>query len=150
VTNAPHTDCDNVLIAVMAELDRETDGARPAWIDAHLAGCSNCREAIAGLTTMHASLERLTYAAPAADLWPAVEARLPGRPDRSASRETQALALIVPAALAWRALQVSFDLPLPVWSVVVPLAAMVIVLRWLGGDPLAISASTPELQQEGA
>ena len=68
----------------------------------------------------------------------------------SAARETLALALIVPAALAWRALQVSFDLPLPVWNVVVPLAAVVIVLRWLAGDPLAISVSTPELQQEGA
>jgi len=148
VTNAPHTDCDDVLVAVMSELDRETDGARPAWIDAHLAACPGCRETVAGMTRMHASLEHLTYDAPAADLWPAVEARLqPG--GRSASRETLALALIVPAALAWRALQVSFDLPL-LWNVVVPLAAVVIVLRWLAGDPLAISASTPELQQEGA
>lgn len=149
MTNAPHTDCDDVLIAVMSELDRETDGARPAWIHAHLAECAGCREAVAGMTRMHASLERLTYDASAADLWPAVEARLPPG-GRSASRETLALALIVAAALAWRALQVSFDLPLPVWNVVVPLAAAVIVLRWLAGDPLAISASTPELQQEGA
>ena len=149
MTNAPHTDCDDVLIAVMSELDRETDGTRPAWIHVHLAECPGCREAAAGMTRMHASLERLTYDAPAADLWPAVEARLQPR-GRSAARETLALALIVPAALAWRALQVSFDVPLPVWNVVVPLAAAVIILRWLAGDPLAISASTPELQQEGA
>jgi len=149
VTNAPHTGCDDVLIAVLSELDRETDGARPAWIHAHLAECPGCRDAVAGMTRMHASLEHLTYDALAADLWPAVEARLqPG--SRSASREALALALIVPAALAWRALQVSFDLQLPVWNVVVPLAAAVIVLRWLAGDPLAIKASTPELQQEGA
>jgi len=149
VTNAPHTDCDDILIAVMSELDRETDGARPAWIHAHLAECPGCREAVAGMTRMHASLERLTYDAPAADLWPAVEARLSPE-GRTAARETLALALIVPAALAWRALQVSFDLPLPVWNLVVPLAAVVIVFRWLAGDPLAISASTPELQEEGA
>ena len=69
---------------------------------------------------------------------------------RRSSRETLALALLVPAALAWRTLQVSFDLPLPVWNVVVPFAAAGIVLRWLAGDPLAISASTPELQQGDA
>jgi anti-sigma factor RsiW len=149
VTNTPHTDCDDVLTAVMSELDGEAVSSRPAWIHAHLAGCPDCRAAVAGMTALYASLERLTYDAPAADLWPSVEARLPGA-HRPASRETPALALIVPAALAWRALQVSFDLPLPVWNVVVPLAAMVIVLRWLGGDPLAISASAPELQQEGA
>jgi hypothetical protein len=148
VTNAPRTDCDAVLIAVMSELDRETDGPRPEWIHAHLAECPGCREAVAGMTRMHASLEHLTYDAPAADLWPAIEARL--QPGGGSARETLALALIVPAALAWRALQVSFDLPLPVWNVVVPLFAAVIVLRWLAGDPLAISASTPELQQEGA
>ncbi len=149
MTNAPHTDCGDILMAVMSEIDRETDGARPAWIDAHLAECSGCRDAVAGMVRMHANLERLTYEAPAADLWPAVEARLAPRVP-SAVRETLALALIVPAALAWRALQVSIDLPLPVWNVVVPFAAAVIVLRWLAGDPLAISASTPALQQEGA
>ncbi len=149
MTNAPHTDCDDVLIAAMSELDRETDGARPAWIHAHLSGCRGCRDAVAGMTRMHESLEHLTYVAPGVDLWPAVEARLLPV-GRSASRETLALALIVPAALVWRALQVSLDLPLPVWNVVVPLAAAVIVLRWLAGDPLAISVSTPELQQEGA
>jgi hypothetical protein len=149
VTNAPHTDCDDVLIAVMSELDRETGGPGPAWIHAHLAGCPGCREAVAGMTRMHASLEHLTYDAAAVDLWPAVEARLqPG--GRSPSREALALALIVPAALAWRALQMSFDIPLPLWNVAVPLVAGVIVLRWLAGDPLAISPSTPELQQEGA
>lgn len=116
---------------------------------AHLAQCPGCREAVEGMTRMHASLDRLTYDAPASDLWPAVEAKLEPVA-RSTSRETLALGLIVPAALAWRALQVSFDLPLPLWTVVVPLAAAVIVLRWLAGDPLAISASTPELQQEGA
>lgn len=149
MTNAPHTACNDVLLAVMSELDRETDGARPAWIHAHLAECSGCRDAVAGMTRIHANLERLTYDAPAADLWPAVEARLPPG-GRSAARETLVLALIVPAALAWRALQVWFDLPLPVWNVVVPLAAAAIVLRWLAGDPLSISTSTPELQQEGA
>ena len=149
MTNAPHTDCNDILIAVMSELDRETDGARPAWIQAHLAECPGCRDAVAGMTRMHANLERLTYDAPTADLWPAVAARLPPG-GRSAARETLALALIVPAALAWRALQVSFDLPLPVWNVVVPFAAAVFVLRWLAGDPLSISASTSELQQEGA
>jgi anti-sigma factor RsiW len=149
VTNAPHMDCNDILIAVMAELDRETDGARPAWIRAHLAECPGCRDAVAGMTRIHVNLERLTYDAPAADLWPAVEARLPPG-GRSAPRETLVLALILPAALAWRALQVSFDLPLPVWNVVVPFAAGVIVLRWLAGDPLCISESTPELQQEGA
>lgn len=149
MTNAPHAECDDILIAVMSELDRETDGGRPAWIQGHLAGCAGCRGAVAGMTQMHANLERLTYDSPAADLWPAVEARLPPG-GRSAARETLALAVIVPAALAWRALQMSLDLPMPVWNVVVPCAAAVIVLRWLAGDPLAISASTPELQQEAA
>lgn len=114
------------------------------------ASCEDCRRAVADMTRMHARLEQLTYDAPAADLWPGIEARLPAGLRAPVSRERLALGLAIPALFAWRAAQLLFDLPLPVVNAVVPLVGAALALRWLAGDPLAISASTSNLQQEGA
>ncbi len=110
------------------------------------ASCEDCRRAVADMTRMHARLEQLTYDAPAADLWPGIEAGLRA----PVSRERLALGLAIPALFAWRAAQLLFDLPLPVVNAVVPLVGAALALRWLAGDPLTISASTSNLQQEGA
>jgi len=149
VTNTPHASCDAVLLEVMAELDRETDGARaPASTD-HIAGCEGCRRAVADMTRMHARLDQLTYDAPAADLWPGIEARIPARVRIPVSSERLALGLAIAALFAWRAAQLLFDLPLPVVNAVIPLAGVALALRWLAGDPFAISASSRNFQQEG-
>jgi hypothetical protein len=57
--------------------------------------------------------------------------------------------LIGALVIAWRALQLMFDLPLPMLHPLVPLAAAVAALWQISGDPLAIETSAPELQKRG-
>lgn len=78
-------ECEDVLMAVMAAEDGEEVGLSLDRIEAHLAGCENCRleagrgEAIAGLLKGYERREL------DADLWPAVGERIraAASPERS-------------------------------------------------------------------
>jgi hypothetical protein len=72
-----------------------------------------------------------------------------GRP-RGARREVGAIVGLTAVLVAWRLAQLLLDLPAPVVNSVVPLVLVVLVLRWLVGDPFAIRLSSHQLQQEGA
>jgi len=57
-------------------LDASLDPIERAGIEAHLEGCDTCRALLADLTDVQARARRLPALPPAADLWPAIEARL--------------------------------------------------------------------------
>lgn len=141
--------CRNVLIAVMASLDGEMGEMRSEEIDVHLDACPRCRESVARMKAMHARLGSLTYEPAEIDLWPDIHSRIlhESAPHR---RERLAFALIAAVCLVWRTGQLVFDLPAPVVNGLLPLAAAMLILYWLAGDPLTINLSTPELQQERA
>ena len=92
-------------------------------------------------------LESLLYPEARQDLWPAVSRRI--QPMDDGASVVRRLLPIAALVIAWRALQVMFDLPLPLLHPIVPLAAAVWTLRQLAGDPLAIETSAPELQKRG-
>lgn len=54
----------------------DLDAAERGEIEAHLAACAACRQTLAELREVSMQARRLTDAPPAADLWPALEARL--------------------------------------------------------------------------
>ena len=92
-------------------------------------------------------LESLRYPEASQDLWPAVNQRIQQLDDRgSIARRLLPVAALV---IAWRAVQLLFDLPLPLLHPIVPLAAAVWAVRQLAGDPLAIETSAPELYKRG-
>ena len=140
------TECERVRIALMASLDGESD--QPSLSDAeHLSACSECRRWLMGLQSMTGRLDGLSYRSTPVDLWSAVEGRIHHAEERLLHpRRLWAIGAIV---VAWRALQLFVDLPLPLLHPFVPLAATVAAAWLIARDPFAIETSAPELEKRG-
>lgn len=140
--------CDEVQMAALARLDGEPARLTSEEVDAHAAGCAACHTALAGLSALHASLERVDYEGPDIDLWPVVRQQLAAEPSYRRT-ETWALLGLTAALVAWRLAQLLLEWPAPVVNSIVPLALIVVVLRRLTGDPFAIQTSSHLRPQEG-
>ena len=146
----PGTDCERVRLQLMSALDGETD---PDLTDPraaarqHLASCSSCQRWLKDFESMTSRFHAVLYPRPQLDLWAAVEERI-RVPDTSPT-STHRLWLIGALVIAWRALQLLFDLPWPMLHPLVPLAAAVAALWQISNDPLAIETAAPELQKRG-
>lgn len=139
--------CDSVQLAAMARLDGEAIPAGRDDDEAHLAGCEQCREAIARMTRLHARLDALSYDPASMSLWPAIHGRIARR---RPSSERVAVAALVALVLAWRTAQLVFNVPVPILNALVPLAAVMLIGWWIAGDPLAIQSVVLEGEQESA
>lgn len=137
--------CERVQMAAMAHLDGERADLSSTEIDAHLAGCQECRAAVAAMATLHPSLNRLDYETLDLDVWPAVHDAITTDSARSERRIVLALAT---ALVVWRFGQLSIGLPAPVVNSVVPLALTMLALWRLTGDPFAIKVTANQLQQQ--
>ena len=142
----PGTDCERVRPQLMAALDGESV---PDVADArqHLSSCSSCERWLKNLESMNGRFHAVSYPRSQVDLWAGVEDRI-RLPDASPV-STHRLWLIGALVIAWRALQLLFDLPWPMLQPLVPLAAAVAALWQISGDPLAIETAAPELQKRG-
>jgi anti-sigma factor RsiW len=140
--------CKHMQMAAMARLDGEHADLTAAEVEAHVAGCAECRGAVAGLTALQTPLNTLDYERLDVDVWPGVRRGIaPGAPPvRSESLFVLALAAML---ALWRLAQLSIDLPAPVVNSVVPLALTVLVLWRVVGDPFAIQGTTDQFQREG-
>jgi len=141
--------CDTVQLAAMARLDGEPAPARSDDDEAHLAGCEQCREAIARMTRLHARLDALSYDPAPTNLWPAIHGRIARRRPSSAP-ERAAVAALMALVLAWRTAQLVFDVPVPILNALVPLALVILIGWWIVGDPFAIQSVVLEGEQESA
>ncbi|HEY0873576.1 MAG TPA: hypothetical protein VGD94_08895 [Vicinamibacterales bacterium] len=142
------TECDQVLMAIMATLDGEQPPLSQESISAHVERCALCAAAAAELRAAHARLAAVRYDGPRVDLWPPVSDRIAD----TANRRRERIAIIVIAAVCavWRIGQLVFELPFPVLNAAIPLVAVTLITAWMIGDPLAIQMTTPELRQERA
>lgn len=140
--------CDEVLVAVMASLDGERPALPADRIEAHVNGCAECRAAVASMTGLQHQLAELAVSGPATDLWPAVGRRIGHR--STPAHGWLAFLLVACICVVWRTGQLVLDLPLPVLNAIVPLFLSMLLTRWLVGDLLAISDTTPDLRQERA
>ena len=136
-------------MAAMARLDSEPAALTPEQVDAHIAGCDACQDALAGLTTLHAQLNRVDYDHLDVDLWPMIHRRVAPSTSRRVLRESGAVVGLAVVLGAWRLAQLLVELPAPVVNSVVPLVLIVLVLRQLTGDPFAIRVTSHQLQREG-
>ncbi len=140
------TDCERVRLTLMASLDGESK--RESSSEAHLSACASCRHWLDGLQTMTGQLEALAYPSAPRDLWSEVAARIDQREERQDI--VRRLWPIAGFMLAWRALQLFIDLPLPMVHLLIPLTATIAALWLVAGDGFAIQTSAPELQKRGA
>lgn len=99
------------------------------------------------METTSKQLASLSYPAAHTDVWPAVESEIQrGETTRISPTVVGVMAAII---LTWRALELAFDLPLPMLHALVPLLTTIGAAWWLAGDPLAIETSAPELKKGG-
>ena len=149
MTTARDQKCVTVQLAAMAKLDGESVRVEGDEDDTHIAGCEECREVIAGMTRLHARLDRLDYGAARSDLWPAIQRGILRRRGLS-GRERVAFGVLAALVLVWRTAQLVFDMPVPVLNGLAPLAVAILIGWWVIGDPLAIQSMVLEEQQERA
>ena len=81
-------------------LDDELDPRERASLEAHLADCDSCRTDLAELRAVVARAQGLTDTAPAADLWPGVEARIAPPAMRRPTLATRRFAFTLPQLVA--------------------------------------------------
>ena len=136
--------CESVRMAFMASVDGESD-ARSAAHEQHLLNCSPCRRWLEDAQTMTNQLRDLSYPYARVDLWPAVQDSISQLQQRSFPRLWPIGAIV----LAWRALQLFVDLPVPLLLSLVLLLALFMTLWLIAQDPLAIETSAPELEKRG-
>ena len=139
--------CEDVLLAAQALLDGERPGVTSREIQAHTADCAGCRAAVADLAMVHAALGRMDYEALDVDLWSGIRQQIALERRRSAPPQGAAILGLSIVLIAWRVAQLLLDIPAPVINSVVPLAAVVVVLWRLAGDPFAVQLSLNQIQQ---
>lgn len=140
--------CERIQMAATAHLDGERADVTPAEVAAHLAGCAECRAAVAALATLQTRLNGLDYESLDVDVWPGVQTAIMSSGSQ-APPERQFVLALASVLVLWRLAQLSIDLPAPVVNSVVPLALTVLVLWRVTGDPFAIQVTTHQLQREG-
>ena len=138
--------CETARAAFMAFSDGEGP-ARSADQESHFSTCADCRLWAEEMQSLTGRLNHLSYPAPEVDLWAAVEGKIRRRDEAHALPPL--LWPVGAAALAWRAVQLSVDLPSPLLHSVVPLAALAATLWLLAKDPFAIETSAPEIEKRG-
>jgi hypothetical protein len=72
----PMITCDDALMLVSDRLDGTLSDPLRAQLDAHLAGCTACREVARDLEQIHAEAASLPTLTPSRDLWAGIEARI--------------------------------------------------------------------------
>jgi predicted anti-sigma-YlaC factor YlaD len=140
--------CERVQMAAMAHVDGERADLTAAEVEAHLAGCAECRAAVVAMTALQSQLDGLDYESLDADVWPGVQSAIASSASH-AQPERQFVLALASVLVLWRLAQLSIDLPAPVVNSVVPLALTVLVLWRVTGDPFAIQVTTHQLQREG-
>lgn len=72
----PMITCDDAQLLVSDRLDGTLSDTQRAQLDAHLAGCSACREVARDLEQIHGGAASLPTLTPSRDLWSGIEARI--------------------------------------------------------------------------
>ena len=140
------TECERVRVTLMAVFDGE-GGQESAADRQHVLTCAPCRRWLEDMQSMTTQLQGLPYQHARMDLWLFVEGRIHDSEQRLTL--TRQLWPVGALLLVWRAVQLFVDLPVPMLHPLVPLAAAVVAVWLVAGDPLAIETSAPELQKRG-
>lgn len=136
--------CEHARAQAMAALDGPAGPPSPETVE-HLAACPSCRHWLAEMTSLAQRLDGLPYGQSGVDLWPRVEAGIQFTDEPVLKRLLPVAAVVI----AWRTVQLAFDLPLPMLHPIVPLGAAFWAIRRVGVDPFAIETTAPELQKRG-
>ena len=77
------SNCENVLMAIMAAADGESAPLSTEEINGHLSACADCREEVVRMQQVSDLFQQATRRESATDLWPMIDSRLTQQPSRS-------------------------------------------------------------------
>lgn len=129
--------CENVLMAMLAELDGEETEISAAQKTLHLAGCAACRREFEQIRNTGNLLKRQAPRAPDADLWSAIETRIEAK---TAPQTGWRIFLVLGAFLvACKLLEMLPAEDFGFWFKFVPLIFVVALFGFLKENPFKIN-----------
>ncbi len=130
--------CENVLMAKMAELDGEETKISVEIITSHLAICENCRMEFEQMQITNNLFKRQTQREQEADLWSAIEERIGAQ---SASPiNWKPFVLLGVVLVGYRLLEMLPEQDLGLAFKIVPLIFVVVLFVFLKENPFKINA----------
>jgi anti-sigma factor RsiW len=127
--------CDAIVASAMALMDGEAAPIDRAEIDRHLLTCQRCASEIEALRSLAARLEPLSRTTVHADVWPALETRLPRSAGIPAGFVLAAAGVFL---VAWRTLEAATIDPLAPWTRLVTLGIAALVFLCLRVNPFRV------------
>jgi predicted anti-sigma-YlaC factor YlaD len=129
--------CEDFLMAKMAELDGEKTEISAEQIQLHLDACENCRQEFAQMQNTHNLLKRQNRREQNANLWAAIEERIEAVP----SRQTNWQPFLVLGAflVAYKLLEMLPETDLGLAFKIVPVIFVVVLFAFLKENPFKIN-----------
>jgi predicted anti-sigma-YlaC factor YlaD len=135
--NMTRTNCENVLMAMLAELDGEESEISAEEKSLHLAECAACRTEFEQIQKTGNLLQRQARREPETDLWSAIEKRIQ---PKTAPRVGWRWFLVLGALLvAFKLLEMLPAEDFGLWFKIVPLIFVVALFGFLKENPFKIN-----------
>jgi anti-sigma factor RsiW len=140
-------DCEVVCMEAMARADGYVSELSADQIEAHLAGCSECRREVQQLRKLTTMLDGHKRQQPTADVWQKVSERLPADvPKRTTSRTWYPFMVLGLLLLGYRLMEMIPDRHFGLLFKLIPVVFVVAAFGYLRENPFKVNA---ELELEG-
>jgi predicted anti-sigma-YlaC factor YlaD len=132
------TNCENALMAIMAEIDGEEVEISSEQTNQHLASCGNCRWEIKQMQLANNLLKRQARREQDADLWSAIEKQI--GPRSSSQIGWKPFALLGMLLVAYKLLEMLPERDFGLVFKLVPLIFIVALFVFLKENPFKINS----------
>ena len=129
--------CEDVLIAKMAEADGEVTNLSRSQMDLHIAGCESCGRELEQMQATTELLRHQSRSAIDADLWPAIEQRI-GKPKPTHSG-WKIFAILAALLVAYKLLEMLPEQDPGFAFKLVPLLIVVVLFVFIKENPFRIN-----------
>ena len=129
--------CEDFLMAKMAELDGEKMGVSAEQIELHLANCENCRAELGQMLSLDSLLRRQARCEQDANLWPAIEQRIEAKPPRQT--KWQPFLFLGAFLVAYKLLEMLPETDLGFAFKIVPVIFIIALFAFLKENPFKIN-----------
>ena len=129
--------CENALMAKMAEIDGEETGISAERINSHLATCEHCRQEIERMQSVDSLLKGQARREQTADLWSAIETRIDTK--EVSQSDWKPFALLGALLIAYKLLEMLPEQNFGFAFHLVPLVLIVATFVFLKENPFKIN-----------
>lgn len=138
--------CESVSMAAMAIADGYQPELSPEQIEAHLAGCADCRRELRQLQELSGLLDSQERRLRTENLWQKIERRLPNVTRTSTSRVSASFMFLGALLLSYRLLELIPDRDFSFLFKFVPVLFVIAAFGYLRENPFKVNS---ELSLEG-